>query len=233
LWSYNIVFGISSGVHYPDFPYSLSASGFIILDEPSPYIVVTRYNDRQAGCSHFLKMEWKRSHCVCVFAYPLQGCHDRSPPLIIKSTLGFSDWAWWRPLPTSFGMAPGFTWYRWGKQIWLCLSFIFVCKLNEGKSWRRYPCKTGRHPRSWYAKAFHHAQSLNPKVDFIINGGDSIMDSLEADKQKTQTQWDLFHSILKNENSLPVIIVSVTTMYGDGSSRMINPKPINYMEKSG
>lgn len=54
------------------------------------------------------------------------------------------------------------------------------------------------------AKAYHHAQSLTPKVDFIINGGDSIMDSLEADKQKTQAQWDLFHSILKKENSLPV-----------------------------
>jgi Icc protein len=54
------------------------------------------------------------------------------------------------------------------------------------------------------AKAFHHAQSLKPKVDFIINGGDGIMDALEADKQKTQIQWDLFHSILKKENSLPV-----------------------------
>ena len=54
------------------------------------------------------------------------------------------------------------------------------------------------------AKAFHHVQSLKTKVDFIINGGDSIMDSLEADKQKTQTQWDLYHSILKKENSLPV-----------------------------
>ena len=54
------------------------------------------------------------------------------------------------------------------------------------------------------AKAFHHAQSLKPSVDFIINGGDSIMDSLEADKQKTQTQWDVFHSILQRENNLPV-----------------------------
>jgi Icc protein len=54
------------------------------------------------------------------------------------------------------------------------------------------------------ANAFHHAQSVRPKVDFIINGGDSIMDALEADKQKTQIQWDLFHSILKKENSLPV-----------------------------
>jgi 3',5'-cyclic AMP phosphodiesterase CpdA len=54
------------------------------------------------------------------------------------------------------------------------------------------------------AKAFQHAQSLKPKVDFIMNGGDSIMDSLEADKQTTQTQWNLFHSILKKENSLPI-----------------------------
>ena len=54
------------------------------------------------------------------------------------------------------------------------------------------------------AKAYHHAQSLKPKVDFIINGGDSIMDSLEADKEKTKTQWDLFHTLLKKENSLPI-----------------------------
>jgi 3',5'-cyclic AMP phosphodiesterase CpdA len=54
------------------------------------------------------------------------------------------------------------------------------------------------------AKAFHHAQSLKPKCDFIVNGGDSIMDGLEADKQKTQAQWDLFHSILQKENSLPI-----------------------------
>jgi 3',5'-cyclic-AMP phosphodiesterase len=54
------------------------------------------------------------------------------------------------------------------------------------------------------AKAFHHVQALKPSVDFIINGGDSIWDSLEADKQKTQTQWDLFHSILQKENSLPI-----------------------------
>jgi 3',5'-cyclic AMP phosphodiesterase CpdA len=64
--------------------------------------------------------------------------------------------------------------------------------------------KPGIIPEAGMAKAFQHAQSLKPKVDFIINGGDSIMDSLEADKQKTQTQWDLFHSILKKENSLPI-----------------------------
>jgi 3',5'-cyclic-AMP phosphodiesterase len=64
--------------------------------------------------------------------------------------------------------------------------------------------KPGIGPETGMAQALHHAQSLKPKVDFIMNGGDSIMDALEADKQKTQTQWDLFHSILRKENSLPV-----------------------------
>ena len=64
--------------------------------------------------------------------------------------------------------------------------------------------KPGIIPETGMAKAFQHAQKLSPKPDFIINGGDSIMDALEADKTKTQTQWDLFHKILKQENSLPI-----------------------------
>ena len=54
------------------------------------------------------------------------------------------------------------------------------------------------------AKALQHVQQLTTKADFIINGGDAIMDALEADKAKTQTQWDLFKSILQKENSLPI-----------------------------
>ncbi len=64
--------------------------------------------------------------------------------------------------------------------------------------------KPGEIPETGMAKALHHVQQMHPKVDFIMNGGDSIMDSLEADKQKTQIQWDLFHTILKKENSLPI-----------------------------
>ena len=64
--------------------------------------------------------------------------------------------------------------------------------------------KPGRDIEASVAKAMHHAQILLPEIDFIINGGDAIWDSLEADKEKTQIQWDLFTSILKKENSLPV-----------------------------
>ncbi len=63
--------------------------------------------------------------------------------------------------------------------------------------------KPGIIPETGMAKALHHVQQLKPKVDFIINGGDSIMDALEADKLKTQIQWDLFKNILQKENSLP------------------------------
>ncbi|MEO5948643.1 MAG: metallophosphoesterase [Chitinophagaceae bacterium] len=52
------------------------------------------------------------------------------------------------------------------------------------------------------AKALQHAQQQ--KVDFIINGGDSILDALAVDKQKTKQQWDLFKTILQKENSLHV-----------------------------
>lgn len=64
--------------------------------------------------------------------------------------------------------------------------------------------KPGLIPETGMAKAFQHAQQLKTKVDFIINGGDAIMDALDADKQKTQEQFDLFNNLLKKENSLPI-----------------------------
>jgi 3',5'-cyclic-AMP phosphodiesterase len=64
--------------------------------------------------------------------------------------------------------------------------------------------KPGKIPEAGTAQAFHHVQLLKDKVDFIINGGDAIMDALDADRAKTQTQFDLFKTALKQENSLPV-----------------------------
>lgn len=62
--------------------------------------------------------------------------------------------------------------------------------------------KLGIIPEKGMALALQHAQKQ--KVDFIINGGDAINDSLGATKEKTKEQWDLFHKIMKKENSLPV-----------------------------
>ena len=46
--------------------------------------------------------------------------------------------------------------------------------------------KEGGIAEAGMAKAFHHAQDLRPKVDFIINGGDAIFDSLQADSRLCQ-----------------------------------------------
>ncbi len=64
--------------------------------------------------------------------------------------------------------------------------------------------KPGAIPEAGMAKALTHVKNLKPKVDFIVNGGDAIMDALAATKESTQTQWDLYHKILKEKNSLPV-----------------------------
>jgi len=54
------------------------------------------------------------------------------------------------------------------------------------------------------AKALQNVNQLKPQPDFIINGGDAIMDALAATKEKTKAQWDLFNKIMAAENKLPV-----------------------------
>jgi Icc protein len=63
--------------------------------------------------------------------------------------------------------------------------------------------KPGEIPEKGMAKALQAVQNLSSKPEFIINTGDCIMDALETDKPGAQTQWNLFHQIMKLENSLP------------------------------
>ena len=53
-------------------------------------------------------------------------------------------------------------------------------------------------------KAFLHVNGLKQKPDFIINGGDAIMDAMGADRAKRKAQWDVWQQILKDENKLPI-----------------------------
>jgi Icc protein len=54
------------------------------------------------------------------------------------------------------------------------------------------------------AACLHHAQQLADKPDLILTGGDHIMDSYDADDARTTLQWNLWHSVLKHDCSLPV-----------------------------
>jgi 3',5'-cyclic AMP phosphodiesterase CpdA len=53
-------------------------------------------------------------------------------------------------------------------------------------------------------KALRHINTLKNKPDFILNGGDSIMDAMNADKASTEVQWNLWKKILQEENRLPI-----------------------------
>ncbi|MDQ7948483.1 MAG: metallophosphoesterase [Pedobacter sp.] len=64
--------------------------------------------------------------------------------------------------------------------------------------------KPGAAPEAGMRKAIQHLQNLRPRVDFVINGGDSIMDALAATKESAQKQWELYHSIMDRENKLPL-----------------------------
>lgn len=54
------------------------------------------------------------------------------------------------------------------------------------------------------AAALQHAQALDDPPEMIFTGGDGIMDALAATRSRTQQQWQLWNSILKNECSLPL-----------------------------
>lgn len=64
--------------------------------------------------------------------------------------------------------------------------------------------KVGEVPEKGMQQAFKHVNALKPSVDFIINGGDAIMDAMKATKAKVQEQWDLWNKILTAENKLPI-----------------------------
>ncbi len=54
-------------------------------------------------------------------------------------------------------------------------------------------------------KALRHAQGQADPPDLIVNTGDAIMDSLEADKSRTLAQWEIFQDILADECKIPIV----------------------------
>jgi 3',5'-cyclic AMP phosphodiesterase CpdA len=53
------------------------------------------------------------------------------------------------------------------------------------------------------AACLRHVQGLADPPDLILTGGDSVMDSFEADDARTALQWDLWHRVFRDECSIP------------------------------
>jgi len=66
-------------------------------------------------------------------------------------------------------------------------------------------------------KAYHHANNnLNPKADFIINGGDAIMDALKATKEKHNCNGMCGIKCYRLKINYRCITALATTIYGVG-----------------
>ncbi len=62
----------------------------------------------------------------------------------------------------------------------------------------------GKVPEYGMAKALNEVNGLSDRADFVIGGGDMIMDSCSGPKDKAKAMWQTFHSIMKSDNSLSV-----------------------------
>jgi 3',5'-cyclic AMP phosphodiesterase CpdA len=56
-----------------------------------------------------------------------------------------------------------------------------------------------------FAKCLHHIQNLEQQPDLILNSGDSIMDAHRGGRAVAEKQWKLWHDVLKNELSVPIV----------------------------
>ncbi|GAB4047978.1 metallophosphoesterase family protein [Spirosoma litoris] len=63
----------------------------------------------------------------------------------------------------------------------------------------------GNRSAQGFAKALQFINSLSDKPELILNGGDCILDALETDKADVKAQWQLWHSVLRQENNIPVM----------------------------
>ncbi len=71
--------------------------------------------------------------------------------------------------------------------------------------------------RAGMARALAHAQAQADPPAFILNGGDSIMDSLETPKETSLGYWEQFNDTLQQECSLPVYhVIGNHDVYGWG-----------------
>ncbi|MBI5865442.1 MAG: metallophosphoesterase [Planctomycetes bacterium] len=54
------------------------------------------------------------------------------------------------------------------------------------------------------AACLRHVQAQSDKPELILTGGDTVMDSFEAEEARTRLQWDLWKKVIKGECSLPI-----------------------------
>ncbi|MHC4949247.1 MAG: metallophosphoesterase family protein, partial [Planctomycetota bacterium] len=55
-----------------------------------------------------------------------------------------------------------------------------------------------RGAKQGFAAALGRSLSLDDPIEFLLTGGDAIMDAFAADEMRTRTQWDLWQAVLRD-----------------------------------
>ncbi|MFI5151487.1 MAG: metallophosphoesterase family protein [Bacteroidia bacterium] len=65
--------------------------------------------------------------------------------------------------------------------------------------------QSGAEPEYGFASALNTVNNLEQRPDFILNGGDAIMNSaLNLSREEVKKEWALFHHIVQEHNTIPV-----------------------------
>ncbi len=64
--------------------------------------------------------------------------------------------------------------------------------------------KPGNISEEKFTKALQQIHTMDHKPNFIINGGDGIMDAMKATKEKTAEQWQLWNKVIDSHVTLPL-----------------------------
>ncbi|RIV20483.1 metallophosphoesterase [Fibrisoma montanum] len=59
-------------------------------------------------------------------------------------------------------------------------------------------------PMNGIAACLQHIQNQADRPQFILHGGDTIMDALAEGRDKVKAQWDAWHQVVKANSSLPI-----------------------------
>jgi len=82
------------------------------------------------------------------------------------------------------------------------------------------------------AACLRHVAQLDPAPDFILTGGDLVMDALEQDVQRTTLLFDLFTRVLRDNTNLPVHhCIGNHDVFGWGKKHGVTPETPRYGKK--
>jgi 3',5'-cyclic-AMP phosphodiesterase len=112
----------------------------------------------------------------------------------------------------------------------------FVAKnAAPGTKSRRFAFLTDMHVQpekragEGYAQALNSLSRLQPAPEFVVTGGDHVMDVMETGASRSRTQWDLYQRVLEENCQWPVYpVIGNHDVWGWGVPDKVSPSEEGY-----